>query len=398
MTLRVRDQLRTPGLCHIVQSNSTGTLIIQDRDVPITANRVVGSYKSIDSVYSGQFVPGIFRVNPVTIKSGEASCTSGKLEYISQYSSCGARMTVTGPYMGSRGKLVYGTVDNNLVKQALVKAYAKTKDADFNLFVALGEIKETIELLRNPISSLVRAFSKAPGPYPGAHRCADALGGSWLTWWYGIYPLYKDINDAIKLIQNPSSSSGLGLRRMRAGVHNTTSVNTTGVTGFQSFSFKVDETIDTSWKVTAVVYYKLKLSGVSKFEGPRALGFAYDQIPVNMWELVPFSFVVDWFYDVGAWLSNITPSGHIEYVGNSVSSKVTCRFRSTPKDVYYCGTSTPATSFAPSTYTSETNALVRTVNQPVPAMPVFRGILSLKNTITLIALLWANMPKSWQRR
>lgn len=307
-------------------------------------------------------------------------------------------MVITGPYMGFRGQIIYGASDGNLNKQALAKAYAKTKDADFNLFVALGEIKETIELLRNPISSLLRAFSKAPGPYPGAHRLADAMSGSWLTWWYGIYPLYRDICAAIKLIQNPASIKGLGMRSVRAGVSSSGSKSYSTMTGVHSFIFSVDETTETKRKATAVVYYQLKLSGISKFEGPRALGLAYDQIPVNLWELVPFSFVVDWFYDVGAWLSNLTPSGSVQYIGNSVSQKVTCRFRSTPGKPFYCTASNPASEGCPSVYTSETNTLYRVVNQPIPALPVFRGFLSLRNAITTTALLWANMPKSWQRR
>lgn len=398
MTLRVKDQLTTPGLCHLLHASSDGSRIIQDRDFAITNTRIIGSHKSIDSVYTGKFVPGIFRVNPVTIKSGEASCTSGKLEFNSKSNPCGARMVVTGPYMGSRGQLLYAASDGNLNMQALANAYAKTKDADFNLFVALGEIKETIELLRNPISSLLRAFSKAPGPYPGAHRLADAMGGSWLTWWYGIYPIYKDICDAIKLIQNPNKSKGLGMRRVRAGAHSSMSKTTSTATGVQSFIFDVDETTDTERKATATIYYRLTLSGISKFEGPRVLGLAFDQIPSNLWELVPLSFVVDMFYDVGAWLSNIAPSGNVQYIGNSVSQKVTCRFRSTPGKVYYCTASNEASGGEPSVYKSETNSLYRVVNMPIPALPVFRGFLSLKNAITITALLWANMPKSWQRR
>lgn len=398
MTLRVTDRLTMPGLCHGLFTNARGDIIIRNSDFAITNSRMVGSYKSIDSVYTGKFVPGLYRVNPVTIKSCEASCTPGSLEFSSSYNPCGARMIVTGPYMGARGQIIYGASDGKLNQQALAKAYAKTKDADLNLFVALGEIKETIELLRNPISSLLRAFSKAPGPYPGMHRLADAMGGSWLTWWYGIYPLYQDICSAIKLIQNPPSSKGLGMRRMRASVRSSDSKTTSTMTGVLSFQFNADETTETMRKASAVVYYRLNLSGISKFEGPRILGFAYDQIPANLWELVPFSFVVDWFYDVGAWLSNLTPSGSVQYVGNSVSQKVTCRFRSTPGNAYYCTPSYPVLNIRPSVYSSETNVLYRVVNQPVPAMPVFRGFLSLRNAITSTALLWANMPKSWQRR
>lgn len=398
MVLKVRDRLTIPPLCHIYAKSANGLSVTQDRDFAITIARIIGDYESIDSVRSGKFIPGIFRVNPVTIKHGTASCTPGVLHYKSRYNSCGAEQKVTGPYMAFSGSLPFGSVNNNLVQQALAKAYAKTKDAEFNAVVAMGELKETLELLRNPMRSLVKALSRAPGPYPGHRRLIDGMSGSWLTWWYGIKPLISDLDSAIKYITKIPQKPGLGLRRVRATVNNESSVSTSTATGVQSFSFTADHVTTTRHKVTAVVYYTVNINGVKPFEGPRALGMALDQLPANLWELVPFSFVVDWLYGVGAWLSNMTPSTQVQYVGNSVSSKISVTLRVSPGNPKYCTPPMDLTEFSPSIFTAKTDTLVRVVNQPVPALPVFHGALSLKNTITSLALICANMPKSWRRR
>lgn len=387
---RSRDQLFVPGSIHM---NYMGTSYYS---FPTNA-RCIGSFESIDSVDTGNFTPGVFRVNPVTIRKCVGSVTNGTLAFknTNPMQPCGNIQIASGPFMAAHQGQPTASWDASRASVALAKAFAKTKDADVEMFVMAGELKETITLLKNPVKALLAAFITAR-KMNLFKRVADGAAGGWLTWFYGVMPLISDISSIIELANKQHGQLG-GLMCKRSSV--TTGSTTTNISqgSFWSFQFDVSKVTKSESKYTAVVYYTLKPSHTSVWDS-RVLGFAWNQLPRNLWELVTLSFVVDWVYDVGSWLSNIMPDPSVTYLGNCVSCKSTVEYTAKMSRPRYCTTYTP-TGFLPSTFTWTENKLERRVNLSLPALPVLnRDFLSLRRLISSIALIWANVPRLVQRR
>jgi len=323
---------------------------------------VEGDCKYISSIYDGGFVAGRFRVNPVVIRKTSSHCLSGsyrstyKISPFTVYDVSGAWMqSADSPYFFNpeSQKFVW---NQNLANQALIKAYSASKNAILQGGVVLAELGETVKMLRNPLRELINLLRK-----PTIKNASN----QWLMYRYGIRPLMKDISDAIQLIKKGFRQSEK-LRRSRGTVKSTdvTRARYTG-RGFNVFTCDEERQTKTEYKTTAVVYYSFKASTMSKLED---LGLSPFDLPGIAWEVVPLSFVVDWFVKVAPWLEAIKPAFSITYFGNCVSQKTVTDFT-----IDIVGSNSAAsynvTNVIPSRYIYKETALERRTNQSLPALP-----------------------------
>jgi hypothetical protein len=135
----------------------------------------------------------------------------------------------------------------------------------------------------------------------GKHKRAADL---WLELHFGWEPLIYDIGDAIEVLQGPrppSEVEGRGVFRLR-------NRTVTGASPNRDF-------VERNYKFTT------KCCALVAVENPNQalanqMGFVN---PLSVaWELVPYSFVVDWFLPVGGFLNSFT-----SYCGLSVTGKYT---------------------------------------------------------------------------
>lgn len=202
------------------------------------------------------------------------------------------------------------SIDPNLIARVRVEALNKIKDQKVSVGVALAESKATVDQLAVAVSrllSLIRAFrsgwkkefarlAKLKKPV----KWKDLPANEWLSYWYGWVPLFSDIYGLQEQIKagfrdkdqvfsvSRQLSQPIDLRKFIGDPNVGYSKNTT-VTGQAS-------------EFVAVNYWQQ----VSK---PRLL--ALNQLGVTnplliAWELVPFSFVLDWVLPIGAFLDGLT--------------------------------------------------------------------------------------------
>lgn len=118
------------------------------------------------------------------------------------------------------------------------------------------------------------------------------IGSYWLEYRYGLVPTLQTIHDLV---------SGAALRagnQMRIDVK-AKNVVVTNVRDSYEVQF-VDDTYSTTFRYRIGGYYTPSSSHVESLSRLSSLN------PVSIaWELMPFSFVVDWFYDVGGYLRSI---------------------------------------------------------------------------------------------
>lgn len=197
----------------------------------------------------------------------------------------------------------------------------KVRDTRFDLGVALGEAGETCSFVANALVAVARSYKQLRrGHLSGALRTLAGAqkrkgqvfdptayaSNQWLAYSYGLRPLLSDVHDAVDLLDR-------GLRKEKI--------------------FKVRSSIARTFQVENIWYYygdamegRVRASGrlVVKINNPTL--YSLEQLglvnPLAVaWELVPFSFVVDWFAPVGTYLTNIIPPQGVSVVRGSVSFK-----------------------------------------------------------------------------
>lgn len=382
MTLKVRDHLRLPssviltvyprGLC---EGQGTSSALQYQ-------TRCTGQFKSIDSEYSGKFVPGVFRVNPVTIVRGEGRITNGTLRACYYYSP----ELMVGPLIASspRCSTYYGSWKTNLADFALQKAYAKLNDADVELGVILGELRDTLRMLKDPLEALNNFGYKAFGA-PG--RAGFTLTAAlWLQYRYGLRPLFNDIMAACKAVYAKLHEQHGIIRRRKAEVVKTYDYSFTERTTMGSFSYSAVKSHSETVKATAHVYYRVKYD-----KSALALwGLGENHFNTIAWELMSYSFVVDWFLSVGNWLKGLSLPPRLEYIGNCVSQKITSDVKLSMTTPTYQTGGAAIVEFEPSDFTWISEKLVRQVNLLAPALPAFNPrALDYLQVLDSIGLIWS---------
>lgn len=123
----------------------------------------------------------------------------------------------------------------------------------------------------------------------GLKATAKSFGSNWLKFHFGVEPLVKDIGAAIELYQNP-----IPPKRILAKVR-LSSGKFVWTDGLKNYTYYDTTQCRTSCEVR-VTNPNLFIANQLGFTNPATF----------VWELIPFSFVVDWFANVSQFLGQMT--------------------------------------------------------------------------------------------
>jgi hypothetical protein len=198
------------------------------------------------------------------------------------------------------------TADNQ-AKTAFVK-HALERQRTFQGGVFLGELTEAVGILSSPLKSFRRSLDKY------IHRTRRRVkrlkprdrqgfvGDTWLEYHFGWLPLLNDIDDAAHTLAEVSAKisrhspfevvAGYG----RAQVNYTHPSYVNLAAGGTYYSIKGRRSVENKTEIKYVG--EVRIEQVPKFSSQRlGLGLR-DAIP-TAWELIPYSFLVDYFTNVG---------------------------------------------------------------------------------------------------
>jgi hypothetical protein len=175
--------------------------------------------------------------------------------------------------------------------------------------VFVGELKETIHLIRHPLLALRQGLSRHLDLVAKRARRIRKISNmkrmvaeTWLETSFGMKPLLSDIDNAAdamaQFIVDPTKQEFKTLTAQ--GFHETANDAELSNFGMTSFSW-YDVRVRSIRKRTATVKY-LACIGVSPSVRSSALqkvGLNFASFIPTMWELIPYSFVVDYFTNVG---------------------------------------------------------------------------------------------------
>lgn len=205
---------------------------------------------------------------------------------------------------------------------ATKKFYTKLKaiNQDMQGLVFLGELRETLRMLRNPAAAFRKAAERDYFEALRRHKkrnrrqwsenvdqrkWLDAVAGSWLEFQFGVQPLVSDMQGAYdaldRLNWDPIHRKlihATGKDMEADGVPTLGEWNTTAQLSFTS------ETVKTKHKkvIYRALWERTRDVPVNLSTGKRladSFGLELREFVPTLWELMPWSFLIDYFTNIG---------------------------------------------------------------------------------------------------
>lgn len=284
-------------------------------------------------------------------------------------------------------------VSANTVNRAVAEALNKVRDNKIELGAALAESRKTIDYIADLVKRVVglyRAFRK--GQYKTFGRTFRNLrelrraarranqwkfaSTAWLEYKYAVMPLLNDIRSGVEIAQ-----SGLAGKTGLFSVTRTVTNVLVPDQFIQSATLKLDSTISGRADESAKVTFWGRLSD------PRissAVRLGLENPWAIAWEVVPFSFVIDWLLPIGDWLRSITATLGVIFVDGSLVKRVRATAHASPNNP---GTGTFVEGSRPSG-TCKVFAMQREKYVGFPwALPYVKSPFSTSHVTSAIALL-----------
>lgn len=198
---------------------------------------------------------------------------------------------------------------------------AKVRNSRIDLGVSLGEYRETASFIASAMKKTAGSYRQLRrGDVSGALRTLtgeknnkwrdipQVASDTWLAYSYGLRPLLKDVYAACELLQK-GYQSPIEPIEVRSG-----------------YDVEVNASVVTNSYYTSAIRGNISSRGKVRFWVNNPLMKTLDEVgmvnPLSVaWELVPFSFVVDWFVPVGKFITNIVPPQGVSFVDGYISTK-----------------------------------------------------------------------------
>jgi hypothetical protein len=198
-------------------------------------------------------------------------------------------------------------VRNAQLNATIVKALVKMADAKVNVAVAYAEAHKTSDLILDTarrIDKAYRAFRKGDlrGVAQNLNITPKRLHNSWLEYKYGWMPLLMDVKGAAEYFAQQHV-----VRPTTFTVSATEEVTKTKTWPYVSATYGSGVPYTSTYflsvnlKTRCKIWCELTSPHLSTMQ---QLGLTNPALVA--WELVPFSFVFDWFIQVGDWLTAMT--------------------------------------------------------------------------------------------
>lgn len=210
---------------------------------------------------------------------------------------------------------------------ALVKAYSAMNSSDIMGGEILKDLGSTLGMLRKPFSTatdLLGRMVKNRQRHAGktAASFARATASTWLEYRYGWRPLIGDSRTAIRLASKSRNNllrrgrrivRGFDEKRVDFAPLNCQSWLYTGALTVMLNGATTDSIMN---RANAGIIFTLSEPSSEAERWSRSLGFTSKDILPTVWECVPFSFVMDWFVNIGDWLQAVTPNPFVQVLGS----------------------------------------------------------------------------------
>jgi hypothetical protein len=195
---------------------------------------------------------------------------------------------------------------NRVENRAIANLYAKVRGTEFDAAQFFGELPETGRLLANatlralPVYRAIRNGNyRLALKNAGASSLVKGTADSYLAFKFGLQPLLQDIYSMAQAVKPPPSKNGIFKVKAFSQENH---VSTLFLGAYHDNGSSVNHGCEASatYGVSNATLAALNVYGLLN---PAALA----------WELLPLSFVVDWFLPIGAFLSSLTAGVGLDF-------------------------------------------------------------------------------------
>lgn len=363
------------GLTYPSASQSNVTLSGEEKVKTIT-DVVTPGFHSLQKC--GKFLP----LNPVTISTRKVVKVPGTGEIVGRWKSDGSLYQIYGgswavPEVWS---LPVPEPNQNLINAVVTAARANASEAEWDVLTFLAELRETTQTL----AGLARVFNaRTVDMAHEARRLGrrfkrnpwDVFRELWLWGRFGVRPIAYDIVSIANALSNHLVAGDL-VRGRGKQVDSASDVASWVVDGGNTDSTYV-ESLEWTRTYRGVAYIELRSDTEAKFG---------TDIVTTLWEVTPYSFVVDYFVNIGMWVQTLGPmlQGRYQATGYSVKTEVKRRLEmnQSAKDQHLW---TWTGDFGPTSVELESEEYVRGPYSGLPP-PSWDPRLTLPKLIDLAAL------------
>jgi hypothetical protein len=343
------------------RTNSKGG-IVTDKTWQV-AGSLIGKREK-ESIDTGEFVPGVYRINPYYVHSTTYNCAEVAWSLEAPEYTYPATWTVLGQFSAPILAKIFtskvGRADfGNLADRAYLRAQSNLNGSQAGMAENLGELKETLSMLRNPFGSareflfsrnyrrlgllekIIHWFHTERWLGLSKRKAAKAAADAWLEFRYGFMPLCRSIQDIIDLAEQKKGKFDPSKIRSSKSHLCETQRDKTVLTDLSmdtkcGLRVEYERSTEARLDLYATIHYRLaEANGVFQ-----ELGLTPEFLPELAWELTRASFVVDWWLEIGAWLGAMRIKPYVEVLGHTIGYREHYEANLKPIRIFDRGTAT----------------------------------------------------------
>jgi hypothetical protein len=223
--------------------------------------------------------------------------------------------------------------------RAEIQALLKVKDMKVNAAVFLAEGKKSVVMIADRLHKLAQAAIAVKHGKPsdalrllgytkGAksrnraslHGTSKGFASDWLELQYGWLPLVDDIYGIYEAHRTKYPDIGYvfsGKKRIHYETETVTALPGSKSSMGNLYRLECLDTVKATTKVD--LWYRVNSTALTK---ATSIGLV-NPLPIA-WELMPFSFLIDWVVPVGNWLEALDAAAGLDFLGGSCSRSVRC--------------------------------------------------------------------------